>query len=93
MSGDVAGGLELLCVRVCGDCGREEQLGSWCDIQGLDAVLAAAGLLAAPHEGEGQGFAGREGLYGRVAEESWGQFDCSRDDGMATLELKPGRRQ
>lgn len=84
-------GLELLCVggrRGCG-WGLEKEFGSCRDVKGLDAVFAAAGLLARPDEGQRLGFAGREGLYSRVAQESWWQFDCSRDDGVATLELKP----
>lgn len=89
------GGLELLCAGGVWGCswGLEEELCSCCDVQGLDAVFAAAGLLAPLDEGERLGFSGREGLYSRVAQDSWGKFDRSGDDRVATLELKPGRRQ
>lgn len=48
-------------------------------------------MLAPLDEGEGLGFAGREGLYSWVAQDSWGQLDRFGDDRVATLELKPGR--
>lgn len=89
------GGRELRCAGgVWGlGGGREEEICSCCDVEGLDAVFATAGMLAPLDEGERQGFSGREGPDSRVAQDSWGKFDRSRDDREATLELKPGRRQ
>lgn len=89
------GGLELLCAGGVWGCrwGWEEELCSSGDVEGLDAVFAAARLLPPLKEGEGLGFAGREGLYSWVAQDSWGQLDRFGDDRVATLKLKPGRRQ
>ncbi len=65
------GGLELLCTGGVWGCrwGWEEELCSSGDVEGLDAVFAAARLLPPLKEGEGLGFTGREGLYSWVAQD------------------------
>lgn len=73
----------------------QQQVTLWAvDIEGLGAVSAAAGLLSSPEvlkcSISWRGISLSQTGLPRLGEDTWGEFNCVWDDGVAAFQWMPG---